>query len=418
MKSAPSLPGKAPEAVGRIVAGMCLAEVFSMTGFAAYPAFLAPLRDLWRLSNAEAGFIGGAFFAGYMTAVFFLSAATDRIDARRVYVGSCLLSAAGLAGFAALATGAASAAFFQMLGGVGLAGTYMPGLKALTDRVGGPRQSRYVSFYTSAFGIGTSLSLLLAGWLGRLLAWPAVFALLAAGPLAAAGLVLKAIAPAAATPPAAWKAALLPRPAVLRLPGVASFVLRYAAHCWELFGLRSWMVAFLLFGYGVSPAGPAPMGATEAAALINLLGIPASILGNETAMRVGRGRVIPIAMAASGALAWAAGFSPCLSAGAMLAALALHYIAVMSDSAALTAGLIEAAPAPVRGAAMAFYSFAGFGAGFLAPVAFGAVLDLAGGKEAARAWGLAFGSLGAGCLLLAIPPLAAACRRLRAAPPS
>lgn len=405
MERSPSLPEKAPQAVGRIVAGMCLAEVLSMTGFAAYPVFLAPLRNLWRLSNAEAGFIGGAFFAGYMTAVFFLAAATDRIDARRVYVGSCLLSAASLAGFAALASGVASAAFFQMLGGAGLAGTYMPGLKALTDRVGGPRQSRYISFYTSTFGIGTSLSLLLAGWGGRLLSWPAVFALLAAGPLAAAGLVLQAIAPAAASPPASGKARLLPRPAVLRLPGVASFVLRYAAHCWELFGLRSWMVAFVLFGYGVSPAGSAPLGATEAAALINLLGIPVSILGNETAMRVGRSRFIPMAMAASGLLAWAAGFSPSLSAGTMLAILAVYYVAVMSDSAALTAGLVEATPAPVRGAAMAFYSFAGFGAGFLAPVAFGAVLDLAGGNESARAWGLAFGSLGAGCLTAGLAPL-------------
>ncbi len=389
-----------------------------MTGFAAYPAFLAPLRDLWGLSNSEAGFIGGAFFAGYMTAVFFLSAATDRVDARRVYVGSCLLSAAALAGFAALASGVASASFFQMLGGAGLAGTYMPGLKALTDRVGGPRQSRYISFYTSAFGIGTSLSLLLAGWAGRLLPWPAVFALLAAGPLAAAVLVRGTIAPLSPAQDARRASLLFPRPAVLRLPGVAPFVVRYAAHCWELFGLRSWMVAFLLFGYGMSPGNPAPLGATEAAALINLLGIPASIAGNETAMRLGRGRVIPLAMAASGGLAWAAGFSASLPAAAMLAVLAVYYVAVMSDSAALTAGLVEATPAAVRGAAMAFYSFAGFGAGFLAPVAFGLVLDLAGGQASARAWGLAFGSLGAGCLLAAILPLAAVRRGGRPVPPS
>ncbi len=401
---------------GSTVIGLCLAEVLSMTGFAAYPVFLAPLRDLWGLSSSEAGLIGGAFFAGYMTAVFFLSAATDRIDARRVHLGCCLLSAASLAGFAALASGLASAVFFQLLGGAGLAGTYMPGLKALTDRVGGPRQSRYISFYTSAFGIGTSLSLLLAGWLGRLLSWPGVFALLAVGPLAAAALVRGTLAPFPPPAPASGKPSLFPRPAVLRLPGVSAFLLRYAAHCWELFGLRSWMVAFLLFGYSLAAAAPPGLAATEAAALINLLGIPASILGNETAMRVGRGRFIPIAMAASGLLSWGAGFSTVLSAGAMLAVLALYYIAVMSESAALTAGLIEATPAHVRGAVMAFYSFAGFGAGFLAPVAFGAVLDAAGGKGAPLAWGLAFGSLGAGCLLSALAAMGR--RRPRQKPPS
>jgi MFS family permease len=54
------------------------------------------------------------------------------------------------------------------------------------------------------------------------------------------------------------------------------------------------------------------------------------------------------------------------------------------------------------GAAMAVYSFAGFGAGFVAPLVFGAVLDLAGGKADSFAWGLAFGSLGIGCLTASV----------------
>jgi uncharacterized membrane protein (UPF0136 family) len=48
---------------------------------------------------------------------------------------------------------------------------------------------------------------------------------------------------------------------------------------------------------------------------------------------------------------------------------------------------------------MAVYSFMGFGAGFIAPLVFGAVLDVAGGKDDTTAWGIAFGSLGAGCLI-------------------
>ena len=141
----------------RIVLLLCLAEVLSMTGFAAYPAFLATLRDNWGLSNSEAGFIGGAFFAGYMAAVPVLSSLTDRLDARRIHIVSCLLAGAGTALFALLAEGAVTAALFQALIGAGLGGTYMPGLKALTDRVGGTRQGRYIAFYTATFGIGTSL---------------------------------------------------------------------------------------------------------------------------------------------------------------------------------------------------------------------------------------------------------------------
>ena len=37
----------------RVVGLMCLAEALSMTGFAAYPAFLAPLRDTWVIGNAR-----------------------------------------------------------------------------------------------------------------------------------------------------------------------------------------------------------------------------------------------------------------------------------------------------------------------------------------------------------------------------
>jgi MFS family permease len=388
-------------AVG-VVALMCLAETLSMTGFAAYPAFLALLRDTWAISNSEAGFIGGAFFAGYMTAVPVLSSLTDRYDARRIHIGSCLLAAVSNLGFALFADGVAAAAGLQALAGAGLGGTYMPGLKALTDRVTGPRQSRYIAFYTSTFGIGTSLSLLLAGWLGRWMSWNSAFGLLAAGPLAAALLVFFGLAPLAPHRLTGGRASLLGSFSVLHDRSVLGYVLRYAAHCWELFGLRSWMVAFILFGYGLARSGHPALSATEAAAAINFLGIPVSILGNEAAGRLGRGRYIPVVMMASGILAWLAGFAAGWNGWLMLFLLAVYFVAVMSDSAALTAGLVAATPLHQRGAAMAVYSFGGFGAGFLAPLVFGAVLDVSGGKADPAAWGLAFGSLGIGCLAASI----------------
>ena len=81
----------------------------------------------------------------------------------------------------------------------------------------------------------------------------------------------------------------------------------------------------------------------------------------------------------------------------------LHYGLMLGDSAALTAGLVASTPPMKRGATLAVYSFFGFGAGFLGPLAFGLVFDLAGG-DGALAWGLAFASLGVGC---ACAPLAA-----------
>jgi len=374
----------------RLVALICLAEALSMTGFAAYPAFLAELKAAWGLSGAEAGFIGGSFFFGYMLAVPLLAGITDRLDARKVFAFSCLLSVAGILSFAHFAQGTLSAALFQALTGAGLAGTYMPGLKAMTDRVHGPRQARYIAFYTATFGIGTSLSLILAGSLGKLLPWADTMAALALGPLLALLVFLFGLKPQplGIHRQSGW----LPRFGdVLAQKETRTYILGYGAHCWELFGLRSWMVAFIAFGYGLS-AGQPWLTATEAAAAINLLGIPASILGNEAAGRLGRKRWIAGVMVASALLCWLAGFAASAPWWLMLLVLAVYFIAVMADSASLTAGLVEVTPPAQRGAAMALYSLLGFGAGFVAPLVFGVVLDLAGNGP--LAWGLALGSLG------------------------
>jgi MFS family permease len=382
----------------RIVGLMCLAESLSMTGFAVYPAFLALLRDAWGISNSEAGFIGGAFFGGYMIAVPILSSLTDRFDARRVYMLSCALSGVSAVGFAFFADGVVTAALLQALAGAGLAGTYMPGLKALTDRVAGPRQSRYIAFYTSTFGIGTSLSLLLAGWLGGILSWRWAFGLLAAGPAAAALLVISGLRPLPPPGADARRPALLRLDVVLRDRSVLGYILGYSVHCWELFGLRSWMVAFIIFSYGLQQSPQPLISATEAAAAVSALGLAASILGNEVAGRFGRARYIKVVMAVSGILAWVAGFSATWPCWLMLLMFMLYFMTVMADSAALTAGFVAATPPSQRGAAMAVYSFIGFGAGFIAPLFFGVVLDIAGGKANATAWGIAFGSLGLGCM--------------------
>lgn len=138
------------------------------------------------------------------------------------------------------------------------------------------------------------------------------------------------------------------------------------------------------------------------AAIVNLIGQPASIFGNEIAVRIGRRRLIFSAMLASAMLAWLTGFAGSLAWWLAPLLLVLYNTAVMADSAALTAGLVEITPVARRGAAMAFYSFLGFGAGFVSPLAFGAVLDAAGGKNAPFAWGLAFGSLGFFCAVAAL----------------
>lgn len=226
--------------------------------------------------------------------------------------------------------------------------------------------------------------------------WRAAFGVAAIGP------VLSGMMVAFGMPsprPAGTHASVLPdfRP-VLRARQVWAYIFGYAVHCWELFGSRSWLVAFCVFAqatqresWGWSPA--------VIAAVANLLGPPASIIGNEFALRLGRGRMIATLMTASGALTCVLGFASALPWFAIAGAAMLHMALVMGDSSALTAGMVIHSSPEARGATMALHSMLGFGAGFAAPLVFGAVLDLGGGNASATAWGAAFVTLGAGALV-------------------
>ena len=157
-----------------------------MTTFATYPALIPVILPAWQLSNSEAGLISGMFFGGYMAAVPVLTSLTDRMDARRVYAFSCAIGAAGSLGFALFANGVVSAVICHTLIGAGLAGTYMPGLKLLSDVLeDAPKRSRYVAYYTSTFGMGLTVSLSLVGLVEPYFGWRAAFAAAAFGPLAA-----------------------------------------------------------------------------------------------------------------------------------------------------------------------------------------------------------------------------------------
>jgi MFS family permease len=374
---------------------MCGAEILSMTGFAAYTTLLPVLQREWGLSNSEAGLVSGIYYAGYVMATPILTSLTDRVDSRRVYLAACLMSCVGAAGFMLLAGGLASALFFQFLIGAGLGGSYMPGLKMLADRLDGAVQSRAVAFYTASFGIGSSLSIFICGLIGAAYGWQAAFACGVLGPMLAAVMVNLAM------PRGRTRAKDQPAPAlldfrpVLRNRRTLPFIAGYAAHNYELFGQRSWMVAFLVFSASLQPAdAPMLIGAATLAAAINMLGPVMSISGNELAIRFGRTRVIFAFMTASGLLACVLGYTAALPWVVVFLIMCVHYGLMLGDSAALTAGAVASAHPDERGATMAAYSFLGFSSAIFAPLVFGVVLDVGGGNHSVVAWGLAFASIG------------------------
>ena len=381
-----------------LIVAMCLAEIIGMASFAMFPALMPGFISEWALTNTEAGWINGMYFAGYTVAVPVLVSMTDRVDPRRVYLVSATVTAVSAFGFAFLANGFWSALILRTLAGIGLAGTYMPGLKALSDQLEGTAQSRAVAVYTASFGIGASVSFAISGEIAHWLDWQGAFAV---GGICA-GLALFIIAAVLAPAPAKHvepESHLLDFRPVLRNRPAMGYVLAYAAHNWELFGLRSWVVAFLVYAQSLQSDDASWWSPPLIAAAINLIGWPASVLGNEFAVRFGRQRLVILVMTASAIYACGFGFTASLPF-VVIVALSLFYgITATGDSASITAGVVATAHPDHRGATMAVHSCIGFAGASAGPIVFGVVLDAAGGASSSLAWGLAFAMMGLGAAM-------------------
>ena len=366
-----------------------------MAGFATFPALLPTLLSAWSLNNTEAGWISGVYYAGYVVTVPVLVTLTDRMDARHIFLASMLLTAVSVAGFGLFADGFWSATLWRFLQGVGLAGTYMPGLKALTDRLPDPLHSRAIAFYTANFSVGASLSFLLTGELEPVLDWRWIFFAVSLGPFAALVLGAVVLRPAPVTGAVPQTALLDFRPVFANRRAMA-YTLAYAVHNAELFALKTWVVAYLIYAEAQQAAGTLGTGirATVIATAVSLLGVPGSILGNELAQKLGRPRVLLAVMSLCAVVAVAVGFGGRLPYGFVIALMLLYGFLVSADSATITTGLVASADPSLRGMAMAVHSMIGFIGATLGPLIFGLVLDIGGGEQSNLAWGLSFTAMG------------------------
>jgi MFS family permease len=370
-----------------VVAILCLAEILSMLPFSMFLALQPRLQEAWALSNTESGWISSAYFAGYMVAVPVLSSLTDRVDARSVWLGACAMAVGGAVGFAWWANGVWSAAALQMVAGAALAGTYMPGLKVIADRLPRVPGPRHVAFYTTSFTAGSSVSFWIIGAIEPSLSWRTAVLLTAAGPVAAwllvaVGLRRVRVTAASHLPPAThWRA-------VFGSADTMRYVVGYAAHTWELFALRAWIVPFVTFCVSVREVPP-PFAAATIAAAVAIIGVPASIAGAEVTTRIHRRRLIVMVMLGSVAVSLIVLPSALMSWPLGVAAVLAYSWFISADSASLTSGILHVAPVASRGTAMAVYSTLGFASASAGTFAVGALLDLMGGQSAAS-WGVAF----------------------------
>ena len=373
----------------RLVALVCIAQVCAQIGAYTWPALLPGFIANWHITNGEAGWITGLFYAAYTVSVPVLVTLTDRVDPRSVYLTGVGLTVTSHLGFAIFADGPWTAGAARMLAGVGWAGTYMTGLKLLADRVEPALMSRAVAGHAASIGISGALSFLFAGLLNRWIGWRGAFAG-ADGAAVVAWLIVFVWAPARQGRGAAPADGLLFdfRP-VLRNRSAMAYAVAYCAHTWEMNALRGWAVAFLTYVASATGERGPWIVPTVVATAMQLVGTWASVTGNELSIRLGRQRLVRLAMAACVALGAVIGFLGARSY-ALAGALELLYgLFIWLDSSSLTAGAAGSADPRRRGATLALHSMSGYAGGFVGPLMLGWILDLSGGMSV-TGWGLAF----------------------------
>jgi MFS family permease len=375
---------------------MCIAQVLGMLGVFAFPALLPHFIPLWDLTNSQAGWISGIYFVGYSIAVPVLTSLTDRIDSRKIYIASCCVGVISNIGFGVFSQGFWSALIFRALCGLSLAGTFIPGLKALVDRLEIRYLPRTISFYTACFGLGMSISFYYAGVIFKWLGWKPVFFTAAASSGIALIICLMILPPKPVEKSKSSSPSILSaldfKP-VWQNYSARTYIIAYMCHMWEMFAARSWMVAFIAYAVSLQ-AYPTPfMAPTTVMAVAGIFGMIASILFGELAVKFGRRRIVSIVMMISGLFGLSLGFLVDVPFPVLICLCIGYTIFFQGDSAAIHAGVITAADPDRRGGTMALQSLAGFMAASLSPIAVGFILDITGGGKSTISWGLTFGAM-------------------------
>ena len=362
---------------GRLVAIVCAAQVFAQIGAYFWPALLPGLSKLWDLSYTEAGWITAVFYGAYMLAVPVLVTLTDRFDPRRIYLVGVAFTITGHLYFGYAADSFWPAMLGRALAGIGWAGTYMTGLKLLSDRVDQHMMSRAVTAHAAGVGISGGLSFATGDFIAGIAGWQAAFVVAGLSAVLAWVMVLVAVpGRVAPAPQSADGAKLFDFRPVFRNRSAMAYAIAYCIHTLEMNALRGWAVAFLAFvaaGTGMASGMLSPAVVASGFALVGTL---ASVCGNEAASRFGRRRLVHIAMIGSILTASALGIFGSTSYTLAIVLLTLYGAVIWLDSSTLTAGAAGTAEPSKRGATLAVHSMLGYAGGFVGPLAVGWVLDV------------------------------------------
>ena len=367
--------------------------------FLSYAAALPVVKEAWGLSATAAGSIATAFTAGWAVSLVVGSTLADRVGARTVFLASAWLGALSGLAWAFLARSYGSALVLYCL--VGLSqGTYTTAIVLIAQRYPGRQRGAAVGWLLAGQSFGYTLSLVLAGLALGDGGYRLAFVVTGLGPLVGLAVALVALRTTPNITPASGVTQRLfdPRDVaqLLRNRQTMRLTIGYVFHTWELIGMWAWTPAFIAAALVLAGSGDvrAAGGGAYLTAGFHVMGLVASFTMGTLSDRVGRRPVLVALAATSAACSLAFGWLLALPFVVVALVGAAYGFSAVGDSPVLSAAFTESVPPGYLGRALALRSLLGVGAGAVAPMAVGAVLDALGASQGPAAWGWAFASLG------------------------
>lgn len=359
-----------------------------------YPAVLPQILAEWGLSGVEAGIVLAAFQAGYLLLIVPAGVLADRYSERwLVAVGAIGTGMSSLA-FAFGAGGFLSGTVLRFVAGLFMAGVYVPGMRFVSSWFPAERRGRALGVYVGAYSTSSGVAFLSASTIASAVDWRIAIAATSVGALLAGPLLLAltkdpptARADGSDDRANAGDVEGRPRLAVLGDREYLLAVSIYTWHAWELFGTRSWLLAFLATLPALTGAD-ALLGPGTVMAIVMLAGGPGNLLGGWLSDYAGRLTTVGTALAVSATVSFSLGFLEWSSVPVLVAMLTVYGLALTADSAPTSATITEVVDERSMGAALSLQSLVGFGGTVISPVVFGLAVDASG-------YAVAFATLGA-----------------------
>lgn len=343
-----------------MLALLAVAELLGMALWFAGSAIAPQLQRAWQLDGAQVAWITVAVQLGFVsgTAVSALLNLADVMPARTLFAASALLGAIANAGLA-YADGLPVALFSRFLAGACLAGVYPPAMK-MTSTWFRERRGLAVGTIVGALTIGKAGPYLLGAIPG--ISIGAIMGVSSASAAAAALLVWFYYCDgphAFPSRPFAWT---LVRD-VVREPNWRLATGGYLGHMAELYSYWTWIPAFVAASIAAAPHALTPAPSRVASVIgfaIIAVGGAGCVWGGAVADRIGRPRLVIIAMSVSAVCCAFVGLSFGRSLWILTPVALVWGFFIIADSAQFSVLVTESVPPHAVGTALTLQTSLGF----------------------------------------------------------